>query len=215
MTTYAQLQTDVAAWIVRDDLAAQIPSFIRLAEARINRAVRVMAMETDATWLVDSTGEYTLPDGFLGFRHVAVNDAVTPHAEYLPPDKFTERKLASTFGYLLKQGGPSIVYTVESSKLKVSPAPAGSDTVSMNVAYYAPFTPLSDANVSNWLSLNSYDTYLYATLRVAAEYIDDEALEDRYDGKFVSTVEDLHQSQKRARNRGGAMKRVAGGGTRP
>jgi len=43
---YATLLSTVADWLHRDDLTAQIPAFIELAEERINRALRVRQMET-------------------------------------------------------------------------------------------------------------------------------------------------------------------------
>lgn len=43
---YATLLTTIADWSHRTDLTAQIPSFIELAEERINRALRVRQMET-------------------------------------------------------------------------------------------------------------------------------------------------------------------------
>lgn len=44
MTTYATLKSDIAGWLLRDDLTAAIPSFIRLAEAAIRRDVRIRQM---------------------------------------------------------------------------------------------------------------------------------------------------------------------------
>lgn len=43
---YVTLQSTIADWSHRTDLTAQIPSFIELAEERINRALRVRQMET-------------------------------------------------------------------------------------------------------------------------------------------------------------------------
>lgn len=53
---YTTLQSTVADWLHRTDLTAQIPSFIELAEERINRALRVRQMETvlTATTITDN-----------------------------------------------------------------------------------------------------------------------------------------------------------------
>ena len=47
--TYAELQTAVANWLDRGDLTDRIQEFIDLAEARINRNLRLRLMETTAT----------------------------------------------------------------------------------------------------------------------------------------------------------------------
>ncbi|MBB3226995.1 hypothetical protein FHW69_001596 [Luteibacter sp. Sphag1AF] len=42
---YSTLQAAVAAWLSRADLAARIPDFIQLAEARISAEIRVRQMD--------------------------------------------------------------------------------------------------------------------------------------------------------------------------
>ena len=46
INTYATLQSSIANWLDRSDLTDRIPDFIALAEARINRVLRVRQMET-------------------------------------------------------------------------------------------------------------------------------------------------------------------------
>lgn len=46
---YATLQAAVAAWLARADLTSQIPTFIQLAEADLNRQVRTRQMQTLVT----------------------------------------------------------------------------------------------------------------------------------------------------------------------
>ena len=42
--TYSELQTAVANWLDRDDLTDRIQEFIALAEARMNRILRLAIM---------------------------------------------------------------------------------------------------------------------------------------------------------------------------
>lgn len=42
---YATLQAAIASWLARADLASQIPTFIQLGEARINRELRTRQMQ--------------------------------------------------------------------------------------------------------------------------------------------------------------------------
>ena len=68
--TYSELQTAVANWLDRDDLTDRIPEFIALAEAKMNRVLRISLMENVSTALtmVSGTRDYSLPTGFTGMK---------------------------------------------------------------------------------------------------------------------------------------------------
>jgi len=52
LNTYAQLKQAVADWLDRRDLADRIPDFIALAESRLNRLLRLRAMEVEVSLAV-------------------------------------------------------------------------------------------------------------------------------------------------------------------
>ena len=54
ISTFAELKSSIADFLNRDDLTSVIPTFIKLAEADINRNVRHWRMENRATAEVDS-----------------------------------------------------------------------------------------------------------------------------------------------------------------
>lgn len=60
LTTYDALCTAVADWLERTDLGARAADFVALAEARMNRQLRLAAMEGEAT-LVAAAGVRRLP----------------------------------------------------------------------------------------------------------------------------------------------------------
>ena len=66
--TYSELLAKVAAWLNRTDLTGVIPDFVELAEERINRHLRVRAMEVNlaATPIVDN--EITLASDVLDVK---------------------------------------------------------------------------------------------------------------------------------------------------
>ena len=43
LSTYSELKTSVANYLVRDDLTSVIPDFITLTENRLNRELRIRA----------------------------------------------------------------------------------------------------------------------------------------------------------------------------
>ena len=58
--TYAELQTAVANWLDRDDLTDRIPEFIALAEAKMNRNLRISLMENVSTAITMAAGHGTI-----------------------------------------------------------------------------------------------------------------------------------------------------------
>ena len=52
---------------------------------------------------------------------------------------------------------------------------------------------------SNWLLTNAYDVYLWACLKTAAIYEQDQALEQVYDNRYKEALEELKLSEGRAR----------------
>lgn len=59
LMTYDDLKTAVADWLERSDLAGRAADFITLAEARLNRELRLAVMESEAS-LVAAPGARTL-----------------------------------------------------------------------------------------------------------------------------------------------------------
>ncbi len=209
MTDFATLSADVAGFSARSDLGAQIPTFIRLAEARIAREIRVFEMQTHFTAVIDDTGRLTLPTDFLGFRHVAV--AITSgisengEATYLPPDVFFEtlENAGSVVGFV-----PDNYYTLESGDILIQPVPGPGLSVSLNTAYWQRFAPLDGTtNLTNWLLTNHFDIYLTAVLAELASFEMDVEEEGKQDSKFRDKVKMLHQSERRKQRSGPYIRR--------
>lgn len=204
MTTYATLQTDVAAWLARTDLTAQIPSFIRLCENEIRRVVRVLEMQVDATLTIPDTGQLALPADFLGFRHVAGSGVPDAEINYVSPDRFHELRInRSAFSGVI----PKSFYTIESGNIILQPAPGSGETVDLDTSYFQAFPILTAPTDTNWLLTNHFDIYLYGSIRAAYEFIRNRELEDHYHTKFALMVKELHRSENRKMRSGGPKER--------
>ena len=132
ISTYSELQTAVANWLDRDDLGDRIPEFIALAEARMNRALRIAIMinidETTlggATTLVAGTRDYSLPAGYLQMIDFHLRtDPITP-LSYITPENMNRMWAGS-------QHGTPESYTIFSDnasgkpikQVRLGPAPA-------------------------------------------------------------------------------------------
>lgn len=218
MTTYTQLQTDVASWIIGDDVTAQIPTFILLAEERHKwggvdedgartqhrGAIRVRDMERRARTNGSDSQYIALPDPFLEHRSLKFTGTTQrdqeldyvghEHLEFMQharPTRYTIVRKEFAFN--------GIVPT----------------TLELEIFYYVGFTPLSATNATNWLSLNAYGCYLWATIAEGQAYLQDLEAAVFAERKYSQAVKALMRSELRARHSQGMNRVVISGRSTP
>ena len=181
---YSSLQSAVAEYLHRDDLATSIPDFITLAEARLNRRLRIRAMENRATGTA-SGGLIALPTGYREARclHIASGGAYR-RIDYVTPEQA---------GLYIDSGSTS-AFTVVGSNIELLPA----SDADYRLVYYKALDPLSTGQ--NWLILNAPDVYLYATLMEAAPFIKADARLQVWQMMLEAALTDLE-----AEDRAGAL----------
>lgn len=198
MTTRAQLETDLDAWLSRDDVSAgsEINTIFRIAESHIATDVRPVVLETSTT--LSATSRRTqLPTNFLEIRHVFIDANGFRIMEYKTPEAI--RETSSWYS-----GRDGAYYTIEGDgtdrvEIVLADAPSVSSPASLDVLYHARLAALSAAGDSNWLSVNHYEIYLYALLFAAGEVLQEEELEARYYNKYKSRIDEFakHENRKR------------------
>ena len=169
ITTYSELKTAVADWLERSDLTARIPDFISLAEAKMNRKLRVRLMMERVTLTVDAEYE-DLPADFREADSLIFSDAgVTFECRPTPAEALAVRSVGGTYA-----ARPEF-YSLIGSQLRVYPTP--DKAYSAELTYYQKVPALSDATPSNWVLADYPDAYLYGALAEAGPYLrDTEAL---------------------------------------
>src|SRR5579884_2793693 len=92
LDTYTNLQTAIANWLNRSDLTAQIPDFITIAEAQMQRRFKMALSEgkmlprpmlkNNASFSITAATEYiNLPTDFLGVLSFTIDaPAVNPNS---------------------------------------------------------------------------------------------------------------------------------------
>ena len=151
LATYSDLLAAVASWMDRTDLSSQIPDFVTLFEAKMNRTLRVRQMETTAT-LTPSSGSATLPADYLEHRRVTWAGSQRYDLEFVEPSYFA-------FAYPSSPSDIPRIFTIEGSTLKVMPT----DATTVELEYYAKLAALSGTS-TNWLMTAHPDAYLFGTL---------------------------------------------------
>jgi hypothetical protein len=170
LDTYAQLQKVIEDYLEQEVVTGYIPTFIRLAEARISREISVQGMYKSVDGSLD-TGEVTLPVDFVEAISWRVTSQTPFVAEYMPPVLFFSTK---------SSGSRPNIYTIVGNKSIWKPDPTGVDagTYTYTLEYLARIPSLSDNNTTNWLLTLAPDVYLYASLIEAMPFvIDDERLQ--------------------------------------
>jgi hypothetical protein len=201
VTDYLTLQADIADWTARTDLATKTPALIRLAEAEINRRVKVLEQEADVTLIANSGNDYApdLPAGYLGFRRIH-NGGPNALTVYTTPTVFHGLANAPADAFSRVIGDASLVYTIESNKLKVFQGSGGTDPITLYATYWKRFTALTTSapDNTNWLLTNHYDVYLYAGLAAAWDFIDETEMVARYTARFDKALDqlDIQEAQK-------------------
>lgn len=164
LSTYAELLTSIANWLNRDDLTSVIPDFVVLGEARINRDLRVRAMEeTEEIFTVDGTATVALPTKFIAAKRLYISGSPNKILTYMTPEQMLARFPGS-------DTGEPRYYTIEEANFRFGPTPGSVYTIP--VLYYKRLTALSSA--LNSVFTNNPDVYLQAALIEAWRYLKDE-----------------------------------------
>ena len=162
-TNYSDLKTEIANYLGRDDLTSQIPTFIRLAEERLRRDLRIRQMlkvATATTTVDDST--VSLPSDFLAMKDLHIDGNPVRVLQFQNTSNFFRNSRSSD------KGVPTM-YTLLGSEFQFAPYPDAEYTLRM-VYYYKPDF-LSDSNSSNLFLANCPDLLLYGALAEAEPYL--------------------------------------------
>lgn len=156
ITTYDDLQEEVIANSFRSDLTTRIPTFIQLAEAGMQRRLKLVDFEGSATVTI-TAGVGTLPTDYAGHRVATWSGDQTIPLEYITPDRFESLRDRVTLPRF---------FTVTGSTMKVMSEGDGS----VELTYNARFTPLSDSDPTNAILNNYPDAYFFGTMKQLYHY---------------------------------------------
>lgn len=153
---WTSLCTTSADFMNRTDVVPSIPSFVTLAEAEMNRKLKVRQMLARNTATIASEFE-AVPSDFAGAQALTLDATPTIQLEYADPDKILYEKSRTTTIV-----GPPRLYSVQGDDIQLFPAPDGIYTA--RIVYFQRIPALSASLASNWLLRYSPDAYLYGSL---------------------------------------------------
>ena len=212
INTYATLQTAVANWLDRSDLTDRIPEFIALAEARMNRTLRLAIMlnvdETTlggAAALVAGTRDYALPSGYLQMLDFHLRTSPITTLSYLTPENMNRMWAGS-------QGGKPLAYTIFSDNSSGTPiksvrlGPAPASAYDYSIMFYKKIDALSVANTTEAMLTDNPDVYLYGALLEAEPFLMNDQRVQLWATAFQESLRALQEQDNKDRHSGSAMR---------
>lgn len=176
---YSTLVSAVADYTHRDDLTAVIPTFIELAEERINRALRVRDMELALASTAITSNRITL-----------ASDIVDVKSLWRPGFECTPLKYQA-FETVLANGVESYptMYARQGGDLYFD----GSGDI--QGVLYQRVPALTSINTTNWLATKWPSVYLFGVLSEADTYI--KADPTANEARFQIALNDVMQDDRR------------------
>ena len=190
---YATLKSNIAAFLARDDMTAQIPTFIDLAEARMSRELETRAQERRARATVPAGQEFvSLPTDLRALRLIRTTGSPSIVLDYMTPEVlFANWPNAST--------GTPREYSVIGCEIVFRPIPDAEIVLELIYGEAAQaVTSLSDSQTTTILSRHP-DAYLYGALAQAYVYLQDEGRAQWFDGALSRTMQEVRKDMDRSR----------------
>lgn len=198
LRSYDGLKAAVADYLGRDDLAERIPTFIALAEQRMNRELRLRLMERRAeTQVMPGQSAVPLPwrrqegnwDVFMEMRDLVFvpDGGRAVNLRYAPPDTYA----------LDRTAGLPRQYTIVGRDLFLLPAPDGGGW--LHLTYYAEIEPLGPKQPDNPVLLMFPDLYLYGALVESGPFTRGSAPLELWTQYYAAARQKADANEQRAR----------------
>ena len=180
LDTFSNLKSLVADYLARDDLTTQIPDFIRLAESRMDKELRVRELIKRATTTTTADDDtVNLPTDFLGVIDIFVEGNPKQQLDYVTPSQYS-----AVYGGSVK-GKPKI-FTVLGKEFRLGPKPDTNYTI--EILYHERIPNLSDSQTTNDILTHYPDLYLYGTLIEAEPFLQNDARVQTWLGLYGNAV---------------------------
>ena len=187
LTSYDDLVAAITGWLHRKDLQPRVPTFIALAEARINRIAQIRAMELEAELFMEA-GErrVALPDGYS-----------SPLAVRLPGERRCElvARVAEDLPHRTEPGQPC-AWAIDGEYLAVD-CPADVDRT-LTLRYRGIFRLGPDAQ-TNAILRKYPDLYLYGALLESGPFVRDVDSMNLWREMYNRAVAEVNRNESRAR----------------
>lgn len=194
ISTYTELKSAISDFLNRDDLDTVIPTFIDLAEARMNREVRHWRMEDRVVATLDT--QYTaLPTNFIEPIRMSLTTGNTSIMELVGQLEMSDRRAKAS-----NTSGKPQYYAILDQSIEVFPTPDGE--YSLEMVYYETIPALVNDSDTNWVLTNYPDAYLYGALMHSATYLQEDNRMQVWDALYQTAISAINLDAERAKTNG-------------
>ncbi len=193
LDTYDNLKSEIASFLNRDDLTANIDTFIDLAETRHARDLRIREMETVDTSIttVAGTQSYDLPTGYLELRYAMLQTSPYTMLQYMSPADFFRVYNAG------EGSGMPVYYTIVGKKIYLGHSPDSANV--LELGFFQRATALSSSNTTNDILTNFPDLYLYGSLAETSPFLMQDERLAVWSSLYKEGVRTANESAQRGR----------------
>lgn len=182
LATYTELADYISDTLDRDDLAPKVGTFIRLAEARMNRLLDDPEMEVRST--ATAVGTYTaLPPDFGEMVSISTSDG---QLGAVGPVEFA--------GFDNLASGIPRYYTIVDGSITFAPS---NSTANIVMVYRRRIPSLTAAAPTNWLLSLAPDAYLYGALVQASVFLAEDERAGMWKSAFDEAIGELRMDASR------------------
>jgi hypothetical protein len=196
LDSYTNLQSAVAAWMDRSDLASVIPDFIALFETTANAELPLRTRFNLATATLATSagsGVVALPEDFLEAKAL-INQTD-------PKETLSYFGAAALYGqYAQAATSRPKGFTYVGSTLELAPVP--DSAYALKLYYYQRVTPLAAAAPSNWLLARFPNLYLFGALTAAEAYLGTDPRLKLWSDLYTDLVQKLAAANERGQHGG-------------
>jgi len=198
ITTYSELQASISDWLNRSDLTSQIPDFIALAEADMDRRIRHWRMERRSTALLD-TQYSALPNDFIEPVRLSITSGDTYKLEAESQAQLLDRRAQAS-----NATGLPKYYALTGGTIEVFPTP--SDDYTLEMLYVSKLEPLTSSNTSNWILTYYPDCYLYGTLLHSAPFLEQDQRLTVWSALYEQSLQSVNNENNNAKFSGAGLR---------
>ena len=194
LDTFDNLKLAIEDWLDNNDLTSKIEDFIRIAEARHQREVRIREMLVRDPLIINNR-YVDPPSDFLEAKviRISTDTARFPLTQINLDD--LSRKSQVTDGL------PKFFNVHEQIEFDRNP----DQSYTGEIIFYTPLDPLGSSNPSNELLERAPDVYLYSALAASAPFIHEDERIQTWEGLYTSGRDALNLLEKRAAQIGPAI----------
>lgn len=193
ISNFTELKSSIADFLNRDDLTSVIPTFIKLAEADMNRKLRHWRMEKRSTSVLDT--QYTaFPNDFIEAIRLMLTGTNEHRLELITLSELMDKRANDNTAATPK------FYAMIDGSLEVYPTPDQNYTLEM--VYYSQIDVLSSTNATNWVLTYHPDAYLYGSLTHSAPYLGEDARSEVWARLYQNAISGTNMEDQQARSSG-------------